>query len=273
MSPMTISMRRIFTMPSIFNILRKWRPSGAPPVPPAIPPGMRVYAIGDVHGCLAALQRLERVIEESAAAFPGEVAIIFLGDYIDRGPHVSAVLDRLSEGHFAGYPTRFLLGNHEDIMLRALQEPELISAWLRWGGMATLASYGVALPQGVPPIERDRLLASALYDALPPAHLDFLDRLELSATVGDYLFVHAGIRPRRPLEKQSRSDMLTIREPFLSNAHSLPLRVVHGHSVSFEPSILPHRIGIDTGAFATGRLSCVMLEDVGAEILHAGLDR
>lgn len=260
-------------MPSLLNILRKWRPNGLSTLPRTIPPGMRVYAIGDVHGCLAALQRLERVIEDSAAGFQGEVMIIFLGDYIDRGPHVSGVLDHLSKGRFAGYPTRFLLGNHEDILLRAFQEPELISAWLRWGGMATLASYGVALPQGVPPIERDRILASALHDALPPAHLDFLDGLELSARVGDYLFVHAGIRPRRSLEKQSRNDMLTIREPFLSSTHSLPLRVVHGHSVSFEPSILPHRIGIDTGAFATGRLSCVMLEDARAEILDASLDR
>lgn len=234
------------------------------------PDGIRIYAIGDVHGCLEPLKRLEEMIMLSARDCGLNVGVIFLGDYIDRGPDVAGVVEHLSRGDFAGLPTRFLMGNHEEIFIEAMTQPGLIRDWLRWGGMATLASYRVTLPQGVDPRERDQILAESMAAALPPHHRDFLERLEVSIRLGDYLFVHAGLRPGRPLEKQSRHDMLTIREPFLSSARALPCRVVHGHSVSFEVQSTPFRIGIDTGAYATGRLSAIMIEADRTEILSAG---
>lgn len=231
------------------------------------PEGTRIYAIGDVHGCLELLKRLEERIMHSARDCGLNVGIIFLGDYIDRGPDSAGVIEYLSRGEFAGWPTRFLIGNHEDFLLEALNEPPLIREWLRWGGLATLASYRVALPQMSDIAERDHIIADALRSALPAHHRHFLEGLEISIRLGDYLFVHAGLRPGKALSRQSRHDMLTIREPFLSNSRSLPCRVVHGHSVAFEAQTTPFRIGVDTGAYATGRLSSALIEAGRSEIL------
>lgn len=239
----------------------------------SLPEGIRIYAIGDVHGCLGLLKRLEERIEHDARDCGLNAGIIFLGDYIDRGPDSKGVIEHLSGGSFAGLSAGFLMGNHEDILLEALAQPMLVREWLRWGGLATLASYGVSLPSVGDPAERDEAIAAAMSEALPPHHRSFLERLELQYRVGDYLFVHAGIRPGRPLPKQSRHDMLTIREPFLSSGKVLPARVVHGHSVAFEAQIAPCRIGIDTGAYATGRLSAVMLEGDRHEILSVDTAR
>lgn len=232
-----------------------------------LPEGIRVYAIGDVHGCLDLLKRLEERIERSARDCGLNASVVFLGDYIDRGPNSKAVIEHLSGGSFAGLRAGFLLGNHEDILIEALAEPALVREWLRWGGMATLASYGVSMPGNPDPAERDHAIAAAMAEALPPHHRDFLERLELTYMVGDYMFVHAGIRPGRSLARQSRHDLLTIREPFLGSDKVLPARVVHGHSIGFEAQITPCRIGIDTGAYATGRLSAVLLEGDRHEIL------
>ncbi len=232
-----------------------------------LPEGVRIYAIGDIHGCLDLLKRLEDRIEHSARDCGLNAGVIFLGDYIDRGPDSKGVIEHLSGGSFAGLPAAHLLGNHEDILLEAMAQPALVRDWLRWGGMATLASYGVALPAHLDPMERDQEIARAMSDALPPHHRSFLEGLEVKYRVGDYLFVHAGIRPGRPLDKQSRHDMLTIREPFLSSNKTMPARVVHGHSVAFEAQVTANRIGIDTGAYATGRLSAAMLESDQYEIL------
>lgn len=225
-----------------------------------LPQDIRVYAIGDVHGCLQLLKRLEEKIMLSARDCGVNASVIFLGDYIDRGPDSAGVIEYLSRGNFAGLPTRFLLGNHEDILLESLENPPLVREWLRWGGLATLASYGVRMPGMADAAERDQIIAESMRHALPPHHLDFFHRLEVNIQLGDYMFVHAGLRPGRPLARQSRHDMLSIREPFLSTSKALPCFVVHGHSVAFEAQIMPHRIGIDTGAYATGRLSAVMLE-------------
>lgn len=232
-----------------------------------LPDGVRLYAIGDVHGCLDPLKRLEERIHQSARDCGLNAGVIFLGDYIDRGPDSKGVIEYLSGGSFAGLQAGFLLGNHEDILLQALAQPPLVREWLRWGGMATLASYGVGLPANLDAVERDEAVASAMAAALPDHHLSFFERLEVSYQLGDYLFVHAGIRPGRSLEKQSRYDMLTIREPFLTSSKVLPVRVVHGHSVAFEAQVTPCRIGIDTGAYATGRLSAVLLEEDRHEIV------
>jgi serine/threonine protein phosphatase 1 len=236
----------------------------------SFPPGIRIYAIGDVHGCMDLLKQLEERISVAQRDCDLNAGIVFLGDYIDRGPDVAGVVEYLSRGEFAGLPTQCLMGNHEDIMLAALEEPPLIREWLRWGGLATLASYRVMLPQTADPVERDQLVADGMRRALPSHHRTFLEQLEVSLRLGDYLFVHAGIRPGRTLERQSRSDMLSIREPFLSSEKVLPCRVVHGHSVAFEVQSTPCRIGVDTGAYATGRLSAVMLEAGRVEFLTVG---
>lgn len=260
-------MRGVFSIPNFRSLFKREVPQFS------FPEGSRIYAIGDVHGCLDLLKRLEERIVESARDCGLNAGVIFLGDYIDRGPDVAGVVEHLSRGNFAGLPTRFLLGNHEDILLEAMAEPALVRDWLRWGGLATLASYRVMLPKVADPVERNQLIADAIGAALPPHHLDFLDRLEVSIQLGDYLFVHAGIRPGRTLDRQSRHDMLSIREPFLSSGRMLPCRVIHGHSVAFDVQTKPCRIGIDTGAYATGRLSSVMIEAGRTEILSVTADR
>lgn len=235
--------------------------------PPAsthrLPEGLRVYAVGDVHGRDDCLADMERRIGDDLARWPcaGDAAVIFLGDYVDRGPASAAVLERLAPRRFAGLPARLLLGNHEAAMLQFLADPIGGEEWLDWGGRETLASYGVG-PEGAP-----RALAVALAEAMPTAHLAVLRELELSIELGGFLFVHAGLRPGVPLERQRRLDLLMIREPFLSSTRVGPHRVVHGHTIAPAVELLPHRIGVDTGAFATGVLSAVAIEGEEVAIL------
>jgi len=246
-----------------------WRPAPAAPAAYRLPAGCRVYAVGDVHGRLDKLLALEAAILEHRRNAPAaeQELVVFLGDYIDRGPDSRGVVERLAVGRFAALPTRCLLGNHEAAMLEFLESPAIGPAWLTYGGMATLASYGVSMPAG--PVE-DRMehLRQSLIAQLPAEHLRFLEGLEPWVLLGDLLFVHAGIRPGRTLEKQSRTDLLEIREPFLSHGKPLPWRVVHGHTVTDEPEIRAHRIGIDTGAYASGKLTCAVLEDDRAAIIQ-----
>ncbi|MGL4314845.1 MAG: metallophosphoesterase [Sphingomonas sp.] len=233
-----------------------------------LPPGMRVYAVGDVHGRFDCLGQIERAIarDHAARAPIAEALVIFLGDYIDRGLGSNDVLDRLTQPGFAGLPTRYLIGNHEEAMLRFLADPRDAAAWLNWGGAATLASYGITVSPA-PTTGQLTTAQRALAAALPKAHRDFLTQLELAIELGDYLFVHAGIRPGVPLSRQRRADLLEIREPFLSSELRLPRRVVHGHTVTADPVILPSRISIDTGAYATGRLTAAMIEDDRVDII------
>ncbi|MES2987777.1 MAG: metallophosphoesterase family protein [Pseudomonadota bacterium] len=234
----------------------------------ALPEGLRVYAVGDVHGRFDCLERLEARIarHEANAGAADETLVIFLGDYIDRGPASREVVKHLSRGQFAGLSTRYLLGNHEDAMLGFLDDPASHVEWLNYGGMATLASYGVRAPGGM---ESANLAAmqQGLADAVPYAHLQFLRDLELWIELGDYLFVHAGIRPGLELKVQRRMDLLTIREPFLSTKAKLPWRVVHGHTVLPQAILGQYRISLDTGAYATGRLSCAVIQGDSAVLL------
>jgi serine/threonine protein phosphatase 1 len=235
-----------------------------------LPPGERIYAIGDIHGRLDKLREMETAIAaHHAAAAPVEsVTVILLGDYIDRGPESRGVIAHLLPGTFAGLPARCLLGNHEAALLEFLDSPAIGPAWLSFGGMATLASYGVAQP-AQPVADRMEWLRQDLAGKVPRAHLDFLRSLEHSIERGGFLFVHAGVRPGRSLDRQSITDLLEIREPFLGYRGALPWRVVHGHTVSEAPELLPHRIGIDTGAYASGRLTCAVIEGEGVELLTA----
>jgi len=222
--------------------------------PARLPAGQRVYAIGDVHGCSDRLAVMHQLIARDLAGRPvAEPTVVHLGDYIDRGEDSAGVIDLLLRGWPAPAPRCInLLGNHEDMMLRALQpgDVEAVADWLSNGGASSLESWGVPRRARAPDWHR----------SIPPAHVAFLRALPLHHVQGGYLFVHAGLRPGVPLARQSRHDMLWIREPFLSWTGALPFVVVHGHTPAGEPTIRHNRIGIDTGAVLGGRLTCAVLE-------------
>lgn len=223
--------------------------------PDRLPPGQRVYAIGDVHGCLDRLAAMHALIAEDLAQRPiAEPMLVHLGDYVDRGPDSAGVVARLAQGRpVAGVPTVNLMGNHEHMMLAALTsaEPEATELWLANGGADSLVSWGV--PHSAQPKDWPTYI--------PVPHLLFLRDLAVRHAVGGYLFVHAGIRPGIPLERQSRHDQLWIREPFLSSKQPFGAVVVHGHTPRQEPTVRPNRVGIDTGAVMGGVLTCVVLEE------------
>ncbi len=225
------------------------------PAPASVPPGQRVYAIGDVHGCLDRLVAMHELIIEDLKERPvAEPMLLHLGDYVDRGPESAGVVERLAAGNVRSeVPTINLMGNHEQMMLAALAtgETEATDLWLANGGGDSLLSWGV--PRSAQPKEWPAYL--------PKWHLIFLRDLALRHEVGGYLFVHAGIRPGIPLERQNRHDLLWIREPFLSSTQPFGLVVVHGHTPRQEPVVRQNRIGIDTGAVMGGALTCAVLEE------------
>lgn len=223
--------------------------------PAALPPGLRVYAVGDVHGCDDQLAALHAAIRRDAAGRPPaeRTVLVHLGDYVDRGPDSAAVVERLLRGPppLPGAEVINLVGNHEVMMLDAFDPrsaPGAIGFWLDNGGAATLASYGAEVED------------AASWELVPQEHLAFLRRCALSWRAGGYLFVHAGVRPGVPLDRQDPFDLVWIREPFLSFQGELDAVVVHGHTPSAMPEVLPHRIGIDTGAVFGGALTCLVLE-------------
>lgn len=232
-----------------------------------VPSGWRVYAVGDIHGCDGLLAQLHRAMAKDAASFGGERKIVYLGDYVDRGPDSRGVIDRLIRG-LPGFSARHLKGNHDAALLDFLAHSETYPAWQNYGGTETLVSYGVRPPRGDSPaaLEETRTAFAA---ALPPAHLQFLRDLELSVVIGDYLFVHAGIRPGIALDSQSEQDLLWIRDEFLYSSRTYEKIVVHGHTPTDRPVRMSNRIGVDTGAYATGILSCAVLEGSECRFLQA----
>lgn len=230
--------------------------------------GLRVYAVGDIHGRFDLLRALERRIwQHERDAPPAERSmVVFLGDYIDRGDSSYSVIERMSWPGFAGIEARHLMGNHEDAMLAFLDDPLPHAAWLSYGGQETLESYGVAL-QSIDDPNAVIAMRDALASALPAHHLMFLQGLELMVVLGDYAFVHAGIRPDVPLDAQTRDDLLMIRNPFLKNRKRSSHRIVHGHTIMDAAQFLPNRISLDTGAYATGNLSCAVIEADDATLL------
>ena len=217
----------------------------------------RVYAIGDIHGRLDLLLLLEALIAEDLEQFPVErPGICYLGDYIDRGPDSRGVIDHLARPPEDGIERICLLGNHEDRFLGFLADPMLGEAWFGYGAAAAMASYGVDAPER-PSFSQLERLQKTLALALPEPHRHFLENLALSLSWQGYLFVHAGIRPGRPPEDQDPHDLIWIRDPFLSSTENFGLRIVHGHAISAEPEVKPNRIGIDTGAYRSGRLTAL----------------
>jgi len=234
------------------------------PAPGRVPDGLRVYAIGDIHGRADLLERMLDSIDMDMARETtglGRCVGVFLGDYIDRGPRSRRVLDILSNGLPKGLETVFLMGNHEHFMVSFLDGHGDPGGWLFNGGMETLASYGVQAPETVYLSgEEENNLRAALLDAMPERHMVFLRNLVLSARYGDYMFAHAGVRPGVSLDHQSPDDLLWIRGPFLTSDAEFGAIVVHGHTITPRPLVLTNRIALDTGAYDSGRLTCGVFE-------------
>ncbi|WP_019517885.1 metallophosphoesterase [Sphingomonas sp. Mn802worker] len=227
------------------------------------PPGKRLYAVGDIHGRLDLLNNLLRQIADDLRARPvamGTATIVFLGDLIDRGPDSAGVIERISTLDDVPARALLLLGNHEEILLRVLDaEPGLAYDWLGFGGDACAESYGLSAT-AMKAMSEARI-AETLRAAIPPAHVAFLRSGGDTISFGDYLLVHAGIRPGIAIEDQQSHDLRWIRQPFLSDTHDHGCFVIHGHTVTEGVDRRANRVGIDTGAYRTGILTAAIVED------------
>lgn len=246
--------------------------------PYSIPSGLRVYAIGDLHGMMQKLERMHEAISEDLIESPPEdVHIVYMGDYVDRGPDsrdvIEALIARRDRGD--GVKKSFLLGNHEKGMLSFLNAETGSDVWLDWGGIETMRSYGIELPGEtiLLPAERERA-QELLYPNVPEEHVAFLYALDPYVEIGGYVFCHAGLQPHVPMVEQAVEDLTFMREPFLSydkaeDYEPLPARVVHGHTISELPEIKKHRVGIDTGAYEEGgKLTCGVFEGRSVRFLQ-----
>jgi serine/threonine protein phosphatase 1 len=220
---------------------------------------LRIYAIGDIHGRADLLDDVLARIDAHVAASPCEdCALVFVGDYIDRGPDSREVLDRL----ICCVQTRqtvLLKGNHEAYLQEFLKNSSVLGDWRQYGGLQTLISYGLK-PSLNPSAEEQRELSRELASIIPWTHRTLLDVLPTSFYSGDFFFAHAGVRPGVPLAAQQEEDLLWIREDFLLSEDDFGKVVVHGHTPAREPEIHPNRINIDTGAYATGHLTCLIID-------------
>jgi len=236
-----------------------------------VPAGHLVYAVGDIHGRADLLALLLDQIKADAAASVGakKKTIVFVGDYIDRGPESRRVVDLLRGALPTGFDARFLKGNHEEMLLKFLEYPSVLEGWRINGGAATLESYGVDVTELRRDAAKPEAWQNALLAALPEQHRRFFENLELSASFGDYLFVHAGVRPGVPIDKQNPKDLLWIREEFLRSEKDFGKVVVHGHTPKDAPEMRANRIGIDTGAYFNNRLTALRLQDSSRRFLKA----
>lgn len=225
---------------------------------PSVPEGERIYVVGDVHGRIDLFKPLIDAVErDDRDAQPAETTIVLLGDLVDRGPDSAGVVAQARELQ-ARRRVRILAGNHEEMFLQSFEERSILRHFLKHGGRETLFSYGIT---------RERYNESTLdelqhlmRDAVPQADRDFLREFEEYVIAGDYLFVHAGILPEIPLEEQSRHDLLWIRDRFLRHSAPHSHVVVHGHTICDPVAECANRIGIDTGAYRTGKLTALVLE-------------
>ncbi len=235
------------------------------------PADTAIYAIGDIHGRLDLLTRMHELIAADASRrAAARRVLVYLGDYGSRGPDSRGVIERVMSWLPIGFERITLKGNHEDLLLRCHDgDFEAGRHWLDYGGIEALASYGVVVAD---PTARERddiaALAARLAAALPPTHLDFLRGLAISHREGDYYFVHGGVRPGIELDAQNERDRIWIRKTFLLSEVDHGAVVVHGHSISREPELRNNRIGIDTGAYRSGVLTCLVLEEAKQRFLR-----
>lgn len=237
------------------------------PDEPQVPAGERVYAVGDVHGRLDLFDPLIEAIEQDdAAGPPARTRVILLGDLVDRGPHSAQVVARVRAWQ-QQREVRVLLGNHEEMFLGSFKSLEMLRHLLRHGGRETLLSFGLdrkAMETATLAELQERMTALVTRETR-----DYIASFEDMIQVGDYLFVHAGIEPDVGFDVQRKEDLRWIREPFLSHSEPHGLVVVHGHTIAAEPEDRGNRIGIDTGAYATGRLTALVLEGTGRRYIEA----
>jgi serine/threonine protein phosphatase 1 len=229
---------------------------------PRVPEGSLIYAVGDVHGRADLLADMHEAILKDAREVECETKmVIYLGDYVDRGNDSKGVVDLLLDKPLPGFDSYYLMGNHEAFLLEFLIDMEAGPGWFFNGGLQTLHSYGVKLNKD-DELSFDTLvrIQDEFLRKVPAKHLDFFRKLDFCRLEGDYFFVHAGIRPGIPLENQSDEDMLWIREEFLAYEEEFEKIIVHGHTITWEPEVKTNRIGIDTGAFASGVLTALVLE-------------
>lgn len=239
---------------------------------PQLPVGTRVYAVGDVHGRLDLFRlMIERIEADDASRDAAETVVILLGDLVDRGPESAGVIAAAREWQ-TRRAVRILMGNHEEMFLRAIEDPAALRHFLRVGGRETVLSYGIARE------DYRRLSVEDLHAVLaryvPGEDIAFLRAMENQIALGDYLFVHAGIDPTRPLDQQIAGDLRWIREPFLSYRETLDVCVIHGHTIRdsvdiHAPRGWPNRIGIDTGAYRSGNLTAIGLQDTDRWFMEA----
>lgn len=219
--------------------------------------GLRVYAIGDIHGCVNELRKMIANIDAEQERSASKYKIVFLGDYVDRGPANRDVIDYLIELKNSNRDTVFLRGNHDQKVLLFLKEPKRTGKdFLKWGGDATLRDYGI----DVNDYDTLKDVAAAFAKKLPKAHKDFLKNLEYSFCVNDYFFCHAGVRPGIALKEQTKHDLCWIRADFLDHEEPFEKVVIHGHTIVDEPEVKSNRINVDTCCYGTGRLTAVVLE-------------
>jgi serine/threonine protein phosphatase 1 len=250
----------------ITGLQRLLRDPDAPPVA-AVPGGQRVYAVGDIHGRRDLFGAMIAAIDaDDAARGPADTTVILLGDLVDRGPDSAGVVeDAMRWGERRR--VRLIAGNHEEMFLESLDDPEMLRHFIRIGGRETVLSYGIdALAFKIATLDELRAL---LCLAMPAAHRRYLEDGEESIRIGDYLFAHAGIMPGIELAEQNRGHLRWIREPFLSSADDHGVVVVHGHTIVGEPAFRHNRIGIDTGAYASGRLTALCLEGEQRRLVEA----
>ena len=230
-------------------------------LPGRLPEGIRIYAVGDVHGRNDLLQALLERVRAHVAANPiTRPHVIFVGDYVDRGPSSRQVVDTLLHLQSDYRDTIFLQGNHERYVLDFIDNPASLPDWLRLGGLETLRSYGLPPHNFLDPRTQELLAMSLSLAMHQNGHLGFLRNLPSSFICGDFFFVHAGVRPGVALDQQNHRDLLEIRKEFLDCTSNFGKMVVHGHTPVSEVEIRSNRINIDTGAYATGRLTCVAIE-------------
>ena len=260
----------------MFKRLLKSSPPAAPQG--SIPPGLRLYAIGDIHGRIDLLDALlDRITQDDAKRDGAEPQLIlpqliFLGDLVDRGPDSASVIERAMAIKRDLPSTRLLMGNHEEVFLKCLEGDErALQFFCKIGGRETILSYGIS-EADYNGLEYPELLAR-LQAAVPASHVAFLTDFEDMIIIGDYVFVHAGIRPGIPLSEQRTSDLRWIRESFLDHNAPFEKIVVHGHTISDQIEIRSNRIGIDTGAYLTGRLSAIALQGHERWQIHVELSR